>query len=198
MLVIGKVIECTPHPAKDYIKLVLRVHTPYDFKYLHFCVWDRTLLPSNLPVFALVCYTVKNNFNKLVSFSEAFPFTCKACGSYCNERDIIPSRISEDIEECTKCSNIVARRQYISSELKLKSVTEKTYEYSAGLYLTFTNAADVLYFTIIFKNNPLYNIIRELKLHKFCFVQGWIDLNDLKGCGRVFMKIYDLAPLPLL
>ena len=208
----GKVVQLEQTDG-GYHKFVIRTQTPFDFKYLRFCVWKTKILNIDgkrvEPGEDVKVVYEREKFLKLKSIERSSHLTCEFCEAFCEKDDIIESPVvgsgpwvsrlrQRTYRTCQQCNNIPEndRRASVHTALKLIGKSEKQYTYSHGIRLTFVDDTDEdnkeFYFVIVYENDPIYLEVKEyLKLKLNYLIHGWILSKNDDGCVMKVVEIDD-------
>ena len=184
MQALGKVLRQEYNDEKGFGKLTLRTQTPFNFRYLRFCFFNPTTLPEGLTEYVRVFYIIKNGFTVMTDIQNATPTECDTCGCFCEEQDIIestrPIGVWSDrlrprrITFCTACVDFRGERNVkMISQLKLVGSCEKKYTFSIGIRLDFIDGENKQFCSVIFENDPLYPLAKEMEDRGLYYVKGW-------------------------
>lgn len=176
-----------------YYKLAVRTQIPFDFRYLRFSVWD------------IKCLTIDNEratvgqhvkvvyetlaYKELKSLESASFISCENCSAFIeNDKPRLRSKRMEN-NACKKCENLSTENVRVDTDLKLLSKTEKRYKYSLGIRLLFINeVTENRYIAMLYENDPIYSLAKELTCKNNYTVQGWAKDEN----GRYFLRLINV------
>ena len=160
---------------KGYTKMVLAVNIPFKQKYIAFNIWKNALLQDSSGQFKVgdcvgALYHYKEHFAVLEELVHVNRFdSCPLC--FCSLEPIDAQRI-----DCPGCGTMDESecKDRICENMKLVSCTINNYKYSSGYRLEFNQeSTKKKIVAVIFRNNPLFDNIKTLKISKKYIVVGW-------------------------
>ena len=175
---LGRIYELKPSD-KGYMRVSVASNIPFKMKIYKFNVWDRTLLKSELmEPFQVgnevkVTYYYKNKFPTLKEMTLTSLDTCPVCFSHQEAADA--QRL-----DCPGCSLIPEdeHKTRVNELMKVKSCTPKEYQHSVGHLLCLEHEEEEkTYRTVIFPNNPLFDLVKDIKVDENYYIVGWKSAN---------------------
>ena len=166
-----------------YHVLTLRIHTPFDFRYIRFNLWNLARLKYNeSEERAKVGDSVKvlyenGKFLNLKSVTKVSLKECDICGTFA---DLLKRTTRSNT--CMKCVYLPEdqKRIRVNSTVKLIAEKEKMYRYSLGISFVFVDD-DRCYFAIVYENDPLFLDVKDFVTKSNYIIQGWVLSENEDG-----------------
>ena len=184
---LGRIYELKPSD-RGYTRLSIASNIPFKMKFYKFNVWDRTLLKTELmEPFQVgdevkVIYSYKNKFPNLKEMVLTSLDTCPVCFSHQEAMDA--QRL-----DCSGCSLIpeAEHKTRVNVQMKVESCTPKEYEHSVGHLLCLNHEEEEkTYCTVIFPSNPLFDLVKDIKVGEDYYVVGW------KSASGKMLEVVDI------
>ena len=190
---LGEIIRVEQN-VKGYTRVMLQVDIPFKRTYLTFIVWNLSKLNDNGKImkigdFVRASYHYKEQFPQLDQLNEVCNGydCCPVCYSYTEAQD------AQQID-CPGCAivNDDEYKQRISEPMTLIAKVLNVYTYSSGYQVEFFNEkTKVSYKTVVFRNQPLFNQIVDMKIGGTYRVIGWKHKNEFKCNPIDLVDIFD-------
>ena len=164
--------------SSGYHVLTLRSHTPFDFCYMRFNLWNLARLKYNeseetSKVGDLVKVRYENvKFPNLKSLVKASLKECDICGTFI---DLLKRRTTTRSNKCTQCVYLPENQKRIRVISTAQLIAEKEKMYRCSLRISYVFAdADRCYFGKVFENDPLFLNAKDFVLKSNYIIQGWV------------------------
>ena len=163
--------------------LTLRIHTPFDFRYIRFNLWNLARLQYNeseerTKVGDSVKVLYENDkFPNLKSVTKVSLKECDICGIFADQL-----KRTTRSNKCMKCVYLPddQKRIRVNSTAKLIAEREKMYRYSLGISFVFSDV-DRCYFGKVFENDPLFLDAKDFVIKRNYTIQGWVLSENEDG-----------------
>ena len=177
------VVASLGQSSEGYYVLTVRLHTPFDFHYVRFKLWNPARLKYNeSKETAKVGDTVKvvyenDKLPNLKSLTKSEFMKCDLCGVFSD-----PFKRKTRSSTCLRCVYLPEgqKRTYVKSTVQLIGKKEKMYRYSLGISCVFADA-NRCYFAVMFENDPLFSNAKEFILRSKYTIQGWVLSENEDG-----------------
>ena len=145
--------------SEGYYVLTVRLHTPFDFHFVRFNLWNLARVKYNeskeTPKVGDAVKVLYENgkLPNLKSLTKSEFTKCDLCGVF-ND----PSKRRTRRNFCIQCAYLPEnlKRTYVESTVQLITKNKKMYRYSVGISFVFVDD-DRCYFAVVFENDPLFS-----------------------------------------
>ena len=169
--------------SEGYYVLTVRLHTPFDFHFVRFNLWNPARVKYNdSKETAKVGDAVKvlyehGKLPNLKSLTKSEFTKCDICGIF-ND----PSKRRTRRSTCIQCVYLPEeqKRTYVKSTVHLIAKKEKMYRYSLGISFVFVDD-DRCYFAIVYENDPLFSKGKDFVPHGKYTIHGWVQSENEDG-----------------
>ena len=162
--------------SEGYYVLTVRLHTPFDFHFVRFNLWNPARVKYNeskeTPKVGDAVKVLYENgkLPNLKALTKSEFTKCDLCGVF-NDHFKQRNRRNFCIQGAYLQENL--KRTYVKSTVQLIAKKEKMYRYSPGISLVFADA-NKCYFAAVFENYPLFSHGKDFVLHGKYTIHGWV------------------------
>ena len=192
-LSLGEIVKLEA-TEQGYIKLVFAVNIPFKTISITFNVFNKLLLRDlekdfDIGDFVQADYHYKGTFTQLDHLTRMMRFdNCPIC--YTNLEPMDAQRF-----DCPGCALMSEdnHKERISEKMKLLECNPTQYKYSPGYKIKFMSEdQEYCLGAAVFKNSPLFDRLKDLRINHFYHVHGWKNKQGFKSTPPEIVNIHDI------